>query len=276
MTTYQNSMATPWTDAWPEIAARCAAPPRLLVACDFDGTLAPLVAHPDDVELPAAALEALRRLREAPGVSLAVVSGRSLADLRQRIPLPDLILAGNHGLEIRGLGLDGERRQATALKPRLRSLASRLDEAVGGVPGLHVENKGLSLTVHLRNVISSHREMVAREVWEIGALDTAFRVQQGHMVLEFIPDIGWDKGSALRQITARLGLPRCAAFYAGDDTTDESAFTALSTGLTVRVGKPRDTAARWTASDPEDIRHLLECLALARRGAGVAAAMALH
>ncbi len=261
-------MATPWTEAWPEIAERCAAPPRLLVACDFDGTLTPLVSHPDKAELPGAVLDVLRRLHAAPGVSLAVVSGRSLEDLTRRVPLPDLIFAGNHGLEIRGLGLDGERSQAAALKPRLRTLAARLDEAVGGVPGVLLENKGLTLTVHLRNVIPSHRDMVAREVRVIGAHDTAFKLQEGHMVLEFLPDIGWDKGAALRQITARLGLPRCAAFYAGDDTTDESAFAALPTGITVRVGQPRDTAARWTANDPEDVRQLLECLAQARCGAG--------
>jgi len=270
MTTSLNETAIPWTEAWPEIAERCAAPPRLLVACDFDGTLAPLVSDPDKAELPAPVCAALRQLHAAPGVVLAVVSGRSLADLRPRVPLPDVILAGNHGLEIRGLGLDGGRSQALALKPRLRSLTAGLDEAVGGVPGVRIENKGLSATVHLRNVMESHRRMVIREVQEIGARDPAFRVQQGHMVLEFIPDIGWDKGSALRQITARLGLPRSAVFFAGDDTTDEAGFAALPTGLTVRVGKTRSTAARWSAADPADVRHLLECLALARRGSGPA------
>lgn len=266
MTTSLNSTVTHWTEAWPEIAERCAAPPRLLVACDFDGTLAPVVSDPDKVELPAAVLDVLRRLQTAPGVSLAIVSGRALADLVPRVPLPEVIFAGNHGLEIRGLGLDGGRSQAAALKPRLRHLTNRLDEAVGGVPGVRVENKGLSASVHLRNVPAAHRDMVIREVREVSTLDTAFKIQQGHQVLELIPDIGWDKGSALRQITARLGLPRCAAFYAGDDTTDESGFAALPGGITVRVGRARATAARWTASDPDDVRHLLECLALARRG----------
>jgi trehalose 6-phosphate phosphatase len=257
-------MAIPWTNAWEEIAARFAAPPRLLVACDFDGTLAPLVSDPDKVKLPSAALDALRRLQSAPGVSLGIISGRSLADLIPRIPLSNVTIAGNHGLEIRGLGLDGERCQATALKPRLKAVALHLEDAIGGVPGILIENKQLSLTIHLRNVIPSHLEWVIRYVREAGAKETGLRLQEGHMVLELLPAIAWDKGAAVCQIAARLGLPRSAVFYIGDDTTDESAFSALPNGLSVRVGPAPRTAARWTASDPAEVHVLLDRLAAVR------------
>lgn len=202
----------------------------------------------------------------AAGVSLAIISGRALADLMSRVPLPEVIFAGNHGLEIRGLGLDGERSQATMLKPRLAALTARIQELAAGVPGLHIENKGLSLTVHLRNVPAAFHPAVSSAVQQAGESDAAFKLQHGNMVQEFLPDIGWDKGAALKQIAARLGLPGCAAFYAGDDTTDESVFTALPTGLTVRVGGDAPTAARWTARDPADVLRLLDGIARSRRG----------
>ncbi len=257
-------MATHWTNAWPEIAERLSAPPRLVVACDFDGTLAPLVTDPDKVQLPSAALEVLRRLQSVPGVSIAVISGRSLADIVGRIPLPNVIFAGNHGLEIRGLGLDGERSQASALKPRLHAMAQQLESTLGRVPGIRIENKGLSASVHLRNVSEASREQVLREIRRIGATDGAFRLQHGHLVAELIPDIGWSKGAALKQIIGRMGLPGSATFYAGDDTTDESVFLALPTAVTVSVGPDWISAARWMARDPSDVCALLERLVAIR------------
>lgn len=264
MTTSQNTTATHWTDSWTEIAGRLAAPPRLLVACDFDGTLTALASDPDNVELPPPAMAALRRIQSAPGVSLAVISGRSLTDLIPRIPLPGITFAGNHGLELRGLGLDGERHEAKAAKPLLKAMAQQLEEAIGGVPGIRIENKELSLTVHVRNVILSHQDLVTRHVREAGAREPALRLQEGNQVLELLPAIAWDKGSALRQIASRLGLPNSAVFYAGDDTTDEAAFAVVKNGVTVRVGPPRNTTARWTANDPADVWTLLNQLAALR------------
>jgi trehalose-phosphatase len=257
-------MAIHWTEAWPEIAERLAAPPRLLVACDFDGTLTPLVADPDKAQLSSAVRDVLRRLQSAPGVSVAVVSGRSLADIARRVPLEDVIFAGNHGLENRGLGMDGERSQAAALKPRLQVLAQHLGAVLGDVPGILIENKGLSVAVHFRNVGKASHKAVIREVSRIGATDGAFRIQPGHLVAELIPDIGWSKGAALKQIIGRMGLPGSAVFYAGDDTTDESVFLALPTAVTVSVGPDWISAARWMAREPGDICRLLERIVTAR------------
>ena len=78
--------------------------PRILIGCDFDGTLAPIVAHADDARLPASTLAVLQRLISFPGVTLAFISGRSLADLQQRVNLAGALYAGNHGLEMTGQG----------------------------------------------------------------------------------------------------------------------------------------------------------------------------
>jgi trehalose 6-phosphate phosphatase len=259
-------MAIHWTEAWTEISTRCIAPPRLLVACDFDGTLAPLVSEPTAARLPPETLAVLRQLQVVPGVNLAFISGRALDDLIQRVPLPEAIFAGNHGLEIRGHGLDGERTQAVKLKPQLAKLTARLKEITYRGNSLHVENKGLTISVHLRNIPAADRAAVSHAVALAGQLDTSFRLQRGHLVMEYLPDIPWDKGAVVKQIAARLGLPNCAIFYAGDDTTDESVFHALPTGLTVHVGTRETTAARWSARDPTDVLHLLEKITSTRRG----------
>ena len=263
-------MAIPWTDAWQDIAARCSAPPRLLLACDFDGTIAPLVDEPGHAAILPEALAALRQLEKAPGVHLAFVSGRSLVDLTSRVPLPGAIMAGNHGLEIRGLGLDGERSRAATLKPRLAALADAIRTATADTGGLRIENKGLTLSVHLRRVPPAGHAAVIQAVEHAAAQDDAFRLQRGHLVLEILPDIGWDKGTAIWQIAARLGLPGCAVFFAGDDTTDESVFDALPTGLTVHVGSSRTTAARWSARDPLEVARLLAAIARCRHAPGPA------
>ena len=261
-------MATLWTDAWQDIAARCSAPPRLLVACDFDGTIAPLVDDPGNAALLPEALASLRQLKLAHGVHLAFVSGRSLVDLAARVPLPGAIFAGNHGLEIRGLGLDGERRDAAVLKPRLAALARIIRDATADTDGVLVEDKGLTLSVHLRHVHPDGHGAVIDAVEHASAQDDAFRLQRGHLVLEILPDVAWDKGAAIRQIAARLGLPGGAVFFAGDDTTDEYAFRALPTGLTVHVGGSRATAARWRARDPHDMARLLADIARSRHAPG--------
>ncbi len=253
-----------WSQAWSEIEGRVSAPPRLLVACDFDGTLSALASDPAEVSPLAPALDVLRLLLGTPGVSVAVLTGRALADIAPRLPFPDLILAGNHGLEIRGLGLDGERAQAAALKPRLRLLETRLRSRLHGIPGLLVEDKGLSLTVHYRNVPEEEHGFILHEVRRVQALDPGFKLQTGRMVHELLPDIGWDKGRALKQMAARMGLPGCAVFYAGDDTTDETVFRAFPNGLTFHVGGERESAARWMARDPLDVCLLLQSLARAR------------
>jgi len=252
-----NLIPNHWTDDQEFLLERLTAPPRLLVACDFDGTLAPLVPRPEAAALPGATERVLRHLGAAPGVSLAIISGRALADVRTRVPLPVDCFAGNHGLEMAGHGLDGVRAQATALQPRLAVIARTLGLRLGHLPGLLVEDKLLSLAVHYRKVDPAHRDEVTSTVAAVAAQDEAFRVQAGHAVVEILPAIPWDKGEALKQIAGRLGIPRSAVFYVGDDTTDESAFRAIPNGTSISVGASRPSAARWMARGTDDVCGLL-------------------
>lgn len=250
-----------WTDDRERLSERLSAPPRLLVACDFDGTLAPLAPRPEDVRLPDETCAILRHLTTEAGVHLAIISGRALADVQGRVPVPVDCFAGTHGLELAGHGLDGDRAQAATLQPRLALIATALERRLGGIPGLLVENKRLALAVHYRRVDPADWERIARTVAEVAASDDAFRLQPGHRVVEILPDLAWDKGEALKQIAGRLGIPRSAVVYLGDDTTDEAAFRAIPNGTSVSVGSSRPSTAHWMARCPDDVRRLLAWVA---------------
>lgn len=235
--------------------------PRLLITSDFDGTLAPIVDHPELAVLHPDAppvIEALLRLH--PRVRVAIVSGRSLADLRGRLAIRQeaLILAGNHGLEMSGAGLDWVHPEAVALRGRYDMLAVALRKIAARFDGAEVEDKGLSLTLHHRRVAADQVEALHQMVDQIG-VPAGIRRASGKMILEFRPDVAWHKGSILRRIQDRLGMPAAATIYLGDDVTDEDAFCKLpEPGLTVHVGNgDTPSAARFQASDPRDAVQLL-------------------
>lgn len=253
----QDAIPIHWTEDRERLAERLGAPPCLLVACDFDGTLAPLVPRPEDVALPDETQQVLQDLADSAAVRLAIISGRALADLVTRVPLRVDCLAGNHGLEMAGHGLDGVRAQADQLQPRLAGIAHSLAHALIDVEGVLVENKGLSLSVHYRRVHPPQWPMVIDAVHAQIAGDETLRLQSGHHVAEILPAIPWDKGEALKQIARRLGIPHRAIVYVGDDTTDEAAFLAIPTGTSISVGEHRPSQAHWMARGPDDVRALL-------------------
>src|SRR5688572_9669020 len=94
-----------WTDHWDSILSDFIARPRLLIACDFDGTLAPIVDQPEEATLPSQVRRLLGKLQALPGVTVAVISGRAVCDLRTRVGIDGVLYAGNHGLEIDAPGI---------------------------------------------------------------------------------------------------------------------------------------------------------------------------
>jgi trehalose-phosphatase len=249
-----------WSEDRDDLVRRLAAPSRLLVASDFDGTLAPIAATPDEARLPGATLALLAQIAALPGVRVAIVSGRSIRDLADRVPIPGILLVGNHGLEMRGLGLDGERAAARSLRADLDGLLRDVGCRLADVPGVLVENKGLTGSVHYRNVPPDDTTRVTEAVHAVIGTHEAFEVHHGKKVWDVKPRLSWHKGSALRQILQRLGQPESTAVYLGDDTTDESAFAAMPNALTLFVGPPHPTAARWRADDCADALSFLEWL----------------
>ena len=246
------------TDNLGELAERIrhlARIPNLLVACDYDGTLAPLVDDPMEARPNRDAVAAMRSLTELANTHVTVISGRSLRDLATLSRLPEEIrLVGSHGSEF-DLGF------ASHLEPAKAELRDRLVtevRALGHKYGAIVEEKPAGVTYHFRSMdeagIDAAREELVRGP---ASLDGVF-VRNGHDILEFSV-INTNKGEALETIRHQVGAS--AVIFFGDDTTDEDAFRTLSgPDVGVKVGEAK-TAAAFRVSSPDTVAQLLALLA---------------
>jgi trehalose 6-phosphate phosphatase len=223
----------------------------LLVASDYDGVLARLRDEPSAAVPEPGVAEVLARLAGVPGVTVAVVSGRGVDDLRTTSGLTGPFRwVGSHGAEFDG-------PLADELAARRDALAERLRPLVTGTPGARLEVKPAAVAVHVRQV--ADRAAAADLLAQADALaDPSLTKKPGKEVLELaVTDA--DKGSALRRLRAETGA--AAALYLGDDVTDEDAFRALHPGdLGVKIGTG-DTAARFRVADPAAAIALLGRLA---------------
>lgn len=246
-----------WTTQWKAIATRLSTRSRLLLACDFDGTLAPIVARPEDAALPEATRDLLRKLMLCPGLTLAFVSGRSLADLWDRIGIEGATYCGNHGLEIEGPGFSWTNPEALLRGPAMAAAVAALRRETAGMDGVIIEDKGLTATVHWRLASADDREALRPLVAQAVEKHPGLRIAHGKAVWELHPRVNWDKGTTLYQLLSRAALKGADALFLGDDVGDESAFRALPDGLTLRVGEPTETAARFQARDVLDAADFL-------------------
>ncbi|MFC4448845.1 trehalose-phosphatase [Halorussus aquaticus] len=234
----------------------------LLVALDFDGTLAAIENLPEEATIPDPTREAVASLADEPNVEVAVVSGRELADVRERVGVPDISYAGNHGLEIHADEYTVH-PTASAAKDDIAELCDLLTDELADIEGVIVENKGVTATVHHRLVDDDEVPRVVDSVESLVAARDDVRLTTGKDVLELRPAVEWDKGEAVRELRDEL-VPddeRWLPVYVGDDTTDEAAFSLLDDrGLGVKVGDDPATEAPYRVADPEAVRAVLEWL----------------
>ena len=246
--------------AFAEIAEALRKAGRVLIASDFDGTLCPIAADPSKVFLTQGMLDTLRQIRQSERVTLAVISGRHLPDVRKRVPL-DLVFAGNHGLEIAGRGYCISHPAATRLRPLIAGARRRLTGLQRYWPGAWIEYKELSLTLHYRNVEEARRHALifaTRRCLNVFAPFLALRT--GIMSLDIRPKVNWDKGSALAYIGETFG-PFDLSICLGDDNTDESMFRANRGQINIRVGLPGRTVAGYCLADPAEVAIFLSRIA---------------
>jgi trehalose-phosphatase len=236
----------------------------VLLCTDFDGTLVPLHDDPRSCLLDGPTREVLAALHAPPRRHVAIVSGRRLADVRAKVGVDTITYAGNHGLEIEGSGMMFREPAAVACHDVLRALADDLAVFLAGIDGARLEWKGLSLTVHFRQVrtdaVPAVRAVVARAVSRMSG-PGHLRIHGGKDVLEIRPNVDWDKGRAVEWLADRLGCGPRQRIFIGDDETDEDAFAACHRGITIRVGHPdAPTNARFVAT-VDDVRGFLTRLA---------------
>lgn len=233
-----------------DLLARLASEPeRGAVLLDVDGTLAPIVARPEDAAVPENTRVELRRLASRYAL-VACVSGRTREDAERIVGIPEIVYVGEHGLE---------------LAPEAEQWRRRLAEFVDAVDW-PAERKRLSVSFHWRTASDPEAAQAYLERVAERALSAELRPRFGRMVLEIRPPVDADKGTAVRTLLAERGLHR--ALYAGDDATDLDAFRGLDgLELAVRVAissaeAPSDlsTAADLVLAEPAALLELLRHL----------------
>jgi trehalose 6-phosphate phosphatase len=247
---------------------RLAAAPRLLVAVDFDGTLAPEVDDPERARALPEAHEAMLGLRRLPGTIVALVSGRALASLEHVGQLPgDTPLVGSHGLELRLAQGNEQPVLDAAARERLEALDALLAPLVDAVPGAWIERKPAGFAVHTRVVADpSTAAGLQRRLREEASRDDGGRAQpltirDGKNVIEFaVRDA--TKGDGLRALVERFAPD--AVLFAGDDVTDEDALAVLGPDdLGIKVGEA-ESVARARVADVGAMAVALEHLLRSR------------
>ena len=245
---------------WDSLRKQTAAAHGIALLLDYDGTLTPIRRRPGDAILAPSTRALLEALAGRPGVSLLIVTGRSLADIRRLAPVKKAGFAAEHGFEIR-VGKAAWRHPAwTEVRPLLRDVSRRLGRALGGVRGVEVEEKGSSLSVHYRRMTGLGVGALKKAVDDaVSPGRRRLRVRFGKKVLEIVPAAPWDKGRAAVKMLEMLGVAAATpVVYIGDDRTDEDAFRALATtAATVKVGRSRASRARYFLEDPARVRDLL-------------------
>jgi trehalose 6-phosphate phosphatase len=223
---------------------------------DFDGTLAAIRRRPEDVRIPKRTRELLARLASLRGVAVAIISGRMIRDLQEKIGVVGIRYFGLHGAEKETgpVALRGEARRA--LSHALREARAQLR----GLPGIWIEDKNLSFAVHYRGAKPATiraAELILLRI--LAPLRFALKNQKGDKVWEVAPKEMPGKGSAVRSVLGDLP-EQPLAIYIGDDQTDESAFEMLPSDITVKVGRTRTTRANFYVRNQREVLRLLAML----------------
>ncbi len=234
--------------------------PVLLVATDYDGTLAPIVGDPTQAVPHRESMVALRALAALPCTEVAIISGRSLSDLAQLSEAPESVhLVGSHGSEFDPGFAENLSQGARELREEIERQLATIAE---GLSGLSIETKPASVAFHYRNASREEAEKAVQAVLDGPAKAPGIETRTGKKVIE-LSVVRTDKGQAVETLRQRFGAT--ATIFLGDDVTDEDAFGVLSgPDLGLKIG-PGETRAPFRLDGPIEVARLLAGLAEARQ-----------
>ncbi len=236
----------------------------VVVFTDYDGVLTPIVAHPDQAVLSDEMRAALTSL--AATVPVAVVSGRDLDDVADKVAIDGLWYAGSHGWQVRGP--DGSTYHPHESVPGIASDLDHAEEALAAltdIEGVWIDRKRFAITVHYRATPEDLIRDVERRVGEVSAAYETLRVENGKKAFELRPIDDWNKGTVVGWLLDKMGLAdeTTLPLFFGDDLTDEDGFSqarTLGVGIVVSTDD-RDTAANLRVDDVSGVRTVIDDLA---------------
>jgi len=224
---------------------------KTLYAFDYDGTLAPIVNKPDMAEMNAKCESLLKKFNEAE--QIAIISGRSVEDLKKKIAFRPKYLVGNHGIEYKKFKnkYSFVKKEVTKWKKDILNLIKNDT----GLRGIKVEDKIYSLTLHYRGYKNKKNSLLK----EVNKLTPAPRIVLGKSIINLIPKNAPNKGDVLLQLIQNGGFKK--SLYIGDDITDEDVFSLLDDRiLKIRVGKKKNSKAHFYLRQQSQVNQLLHYL----------------
>jgi trehalose-phosphatase len=254
-------------DCWGEITRQIQRAQQVALFTDFDGTLTPIRRDPEAVGLAPRVRELLGEIAES-GVTLGVVSGRKIADVRKRVRLKRIWYAGAHGLFLR----DPKNRSFSLAKPeqkaRIREATRLLEKHIRGARGLRLERKVATVALHYRGAPDESQRIAREAVAKVMERDPDLCLLASKKVWGLLPDAQSDKWGAISFIMDRERRRHSRGhgllIFVGDDATDERVFTRMR-GISIVVGKKSKTAAKYWLRSPGEVRTFLERLKELRR-----------
>lgn len=242
---------------------------RVAVFLDYDGTLTPIVATPDQAKISEEMRAVLRDVADA--CPTVIVSGRGREDVAALVGLDNLYFAGSHGFDIAGPKGTAVRNEiGTEYLPVLRDALQTFQERIAGIEGALIEDKKFSIAVHYRLVDESEVPGMEQVVDEVVAKHPQLRKAHGKKVFEVRPKLEWNKGKAVLWLLKTLDLdrPDVVPMFIGDDVTDEDAFAALEDrGVAILVSEaPRETKAQFSLKNPTEVGEFLRLVSRRQRG----------
>lgn len=240
----------------------------VMLFLDYDGTLTPIAERPESAKLSRVMKNMLARLTLCENLSVSIVSGRSLEQLKELIGVSGLLYVGNHGFEIDGPGIRHIHPGAVETQTIMAEIFESLTNNFKVMPGIIIENKIYTLSVHYRQVLDEKvdrvRTLFLNTIFPF--LDQAKVIfTEGKKVLEVRPALGWNKGTAVSWLFGRklASMPAQSALpiYVGDDKTDEAALKAMRNigiGIKINEAAPEASYAGYYLRNPEELYEFLE------------------
>lgn len=243
---------------------------NVILLTDFDGTLTPIRKHPDLAALSEEIRQILIKFSQDKAIFLGIITGRSLKQIKKLVNIPEILYVANHGIELEGPGIHYVSKEARKARYILWHIYMRLFKSLKHIEGMHIEDKGLSISLHYRAVkkkgdvefVTSTLRAITKPFLDRKMLS----LSTGKMVYEIRPPVEWNKASTIQWLLSHY-FPEefsegALLIYLGDDKADIEVFDSLrGKGLTIFVGNPLDTStAEYYVHSPEEVKVFLEHL----------------
>jgi trehalose-phosphatase len=232
----------------------------LVLLFDYDGTLTPIVDHPQMAVLDRQTTRLLASLAGRPRVHVGILSGRALDELKSLVQLPGLYFAGTGGLELELRKLRILHPQADQAATVVGRLAAQLEKEMAAYPGAWIEKKRFGLTLHYRHLPEQLLGALQAAVAEVTKCFAGeVRTVQGPRAWEITPANGWNKGTAVQLILADLAIQSDFVLYAGDGANDAEGIEAVAGmgGITLGIGPHAPAAAEYRLANHAALQALL-------------------